>query len=587
MTMHQVSQVRSFQPNLLRQALAACLPAFAWVGLFSLCVNLLMLTVPLYMMQVFDRVLTSRSIDTLLLLTVVGIGALVTLALLDLARTRILIALGSWLDRRLGPEAFARAITAALRGRAYRTEALRDLEQLRAFVGGPAVLALLDAPWVPVYVAVSALLHPVIGMAALGGCVLLFALALLNEACTRVPLQDASNLSLRSMQQAESITRNAEIIDAMGMLPGLAGRWLAGSGEGLRRQTVAGNRAAAVLALSKFARLAIQVAALGVGAWLAVQQELTAGAMVAGSIILSRALAPVEQAIGIARQFSAARTALRRLRPYFAEAPLRPPAMALPAPCGHLSVERLMYAPPGSDRPVLKGISFALPASEALAVIGPSAAGKSTLARLLVGTLAPSVGHVRLDGAEVFAWERSDFGRHVGYLPQDVELFAGSVRDNIARMQADAAPEDVVAAARMADVHDMILRLPRGYDTDIGEAGALLSGGQRQRIGLARALYGNPRLVVLDEPNANLDGAGESALVRALEALRGNGATVVLITHRPSFLAAVDKVLLLRDGTIELFGPRDKVLEQMRMGNVVPRAKPPIVGLAKPQEVRP
>jgi len=355
--------------------------------------------------------------------------------------------------------------------------------------------------------------------------------------------------------------RNAEAIDAMGMMPGVAAGWIAANERVLDQQALASNRAGIVLASSKFVRLAVQIAVLGTGALLAVQQELSAGAMIAGSILTARALAPVEQAIGTWKQIISARAAYARLRGHFGDPELlRAASMRLPAPCGHLSVEALTFVYPGTRHPILKGVSFALEPGEALAIVGPSAAGKSTLARLLIGVWRPTAGAVRLDGADVHAWNREDFGRHVGYLPQDVELFAGSVRDNIARL-TDAPAAAIVQAAQMAGVHEMILRLPMGYETEIGEAGTILSGGQRQRIGLARALLGQPRLLVLDEPNSNLDHDGEEALAGAIAAAKASGGTVALIAHRPSMLAHVDKVLVLRGGQVEAFGARNEVLK--------------------------
>jgi PrtD family type I secretion system ABC transporter len=552
----------------LRTALRACRRSFVAAGIFSFFANLLVLAVPIYMLQVYDRVLSSRSTETLVYLTLIALGALLTLGLLDLVRGRLLTNVGAWLEQRLAPAVFERAIQAPLRGNTYRTEAATDLAQLRAFIGGPSILALFDAPWVPLFVAAAYVLHPVIGHLAIAGAIGLFALAVLNDVATRRPLRAANEAAMLSLRQLESNSRNAEVIEAMGMMSRLAERWSMGKQHVLQLLAGAAGRASFLLSASKFARLAIQVLVLAVGAWLVLQDELTPGAMIASAIIMTRALAPVEQAISTSRQIVAVRAAAQRLDALLRETPFRPAAMPLPAPQGDVAVEDVAYALPGAQRQILRAISFSLAAGEALAIIGPSAAGKSTLARLLVGVFPPSAGHVRLDGADVFAWNRDAFGRCVGYLPQDVELFAGTVAENIARM-AEAEPARIVDAARKADVHDMILHLPHGYDTQIGEGGTHLSGGQRQRIALARALFGDPKLVVLDEPNASLDRDGEAALMRALAGLKEQATTLVLITHRPALVAHVDKILLLRNGTAELFGLRQEVLAR-----VMPQAVP-------------
>jgi PrtD family type I secretion system ABC transporter len=546
--------------GILTATITGCRGAFGWVGLFSLCINLLMLSVPLYMLQLFDRVLASQSRETLVFLTIMAIVAVLVLGLMELARSRLLVRVSQWLEHRLAPEVFERSTSAALYGRPYRTEALRDVQQLRSFLAGSPIFSLFDAPWVPIYLLVIFLLHPLIGLVALSGAVLLFGFALLNEVLTRTPLRLANRAATDAMQRAEATVRNAEAVDAMGMMPGAVARWSAENDRALERQVEASDRAGTVLALSKFLRLALQIAVLAVGALLVVRHQLTGGAMIAGSILTSRALAPVEQAIGTWKQVVGARAAYGRLKGLFREVGLRAKGMALPSPRGHVSVERVTFAYPGTGRPVLKGVDLELEPGEALAIVGPSAAGKSTLARLLIGVWPPSAGAVRLDGADVHAWNREDFGRYVGYLPQDVELFAGTVRDNIARL-GDALPAAIVEAAEMAGVHEMILRLLKGYETEIGEQGAVLSAGQRQRVALARALLGRPRLLVMDEPNSNLDREGEEALSNAIAAVKASGGTVVIVAHRPSILAHVDKILVLRSGQVEAFGARNDVLK--------------------------
>jgi len=548
--------------NPLKTALRSCRQALVVVGGFSLVMNLLMLAMPLYMMQVFDRVLTGQNLDTLAVLTLLAVVAILLLTSLEVLRGRILTRTMQWLDRVLGGQTIERLIEARLTGRSEAAEPLRDLGAVRSFLGGAGIFPLFDAPWVPVYLVAVYLLNPWLGLVATVGATVLFGLAIANEIALRAPLGRASLLNQRNLHAIESAVRNAEVVDAMGMLPGILARWQVGNDAAQVQQELASDRAGLLIAITKGARLLVQVATYGFGALLVVRQELTGGAMIGGSIIMARALAPIEQAMGTWKQLVSARDSWRRLDRFFDLPRLRISDMTLPSPDGHLSVEQLLFGFPGATEATVRGISFALAAGESLAIVGPSAAGKTSLVRLIVGTLRPSAGHVRLDGADVFQWRRDAFGRHVGYLPQDVELFAGTVRENIARF-SEATDEAVIAAAQMAGCHEMILRLPLGYDTQIGDGGALLSGGQRQRIGLARAVIGRPRLVVLDEPNANLDGEGEAALMQALIALKRDKVTVVVVSHRPSLVAHVDKMLVLRAGALELFGPREPVLERL------------------------
>lgn len=548
--------------NPLKTALRSCRQALTVVGGFSLVMNLLMLAMPLYMMQVFDRVLTGQNLDTLAFLTLLAVIAIGLMTVLEVLRGRILTRTMQWLDRVLGGQTIERLIEARLIGRADAAEPLRDLGAVRSFLGGAGIFPLFDAPWVPIYLIAVYLLNPWLGLLATMGAVVLFALAIANELALRAPLGRASLLIQRNLHAIDSAVRNAEVVDAMGMLPGILARWQVGNDAAQAEQERASDRAGLLIALTKGARLLVQVATYGFGALLVVRQELTGGAMIGGSIIMARALAPIEQAMGTWKQLVSARESWRRLDRFFDLPRLRVGDMSLPSPEGHLSVEQLLFGFPGSIEATVRDISFRLEAGESLAIVGPSAAGKTSLIRLIVGTLRPTAGHVRLDGADVFQWRRDAFGRHVGYLPQDVELFAGTVRENIARF-SEATDEAVIAAAQRAGCHEMILRLPLGYDTQIGDGGALLSGGQRQRIGLARAVIGRPRLVVLDEPNANLDGEGEAALMQALIALKHERVTVVVVSHRPSLVAHVDKMLVMRAGALELFGPREPVLERL------------------------
>lgn len=553
----------------LRGALGACRNAFGATVLFSLFANLLLFVSPLYMLQVYDRVLTSRSESTLVMLTIIAAGLLAVLAALELARSRVLVRSGAVIDRHLGARVFSAVFERSLRAPgAVNGQALRDLDNLRDFASGAGLLVLCDAPWAPLFIAVAFILHPILGFVSLAGAVIIFGLAITNELWTRRLLREASGETIAAGAFAETSLRNAEVLSAMGMMPGIARRWRERHERAMARQQAAADRSGSLLALSKFVRLLLQSIILGVGAWLAIHQEITPGAIVAASIIMGRALAPVELAVGQWKNFISTRTAYSRLHDLLMAVPARRATMPLPRPEGTVTVDRAIVVPPGGKTPVLKGVSFGLKAGEVLGVVGPSAAGKSTLARLLVGVWPAANGTVRLDGADVHSWSSEDLGPHIGYLPQDVELFDGTVAENIARF-LDYDPGGVVLAARKAGVHDIILSLPEGYDTRIGEGGRVLSGGQRQRVGLARAIYGDPALVVLDEPNSNLDTAGEQALVGAIEKLRERKTTTVVITHRLNILGCVDKILVLREGVVEMFGTRDEVMARLSRPTVV------------------
>jgi PrtD family type I secretion system ABC transporter len=540
-----------------------CRGAFVAVVIFTLCINLLMLSAPIYMLQVFDRVLSSRSTDTLVLLTLIVGVALATLAILEVARNQVMIRISDWLENRLGSTILAGSVEAALQhGGAPSAQGLRDLSTFKTFLTGPGMFPILDAPWTPIFLGVIFMLHPVLGWMSLAGAVALFSLALVNEMVTRELVAKAGALSIRAFQDAEAVVRNADVVDSMGMRSNLIGRWQRKNGEMLTLQAQASKRGGGITAVSKFLRFVLQIGIMGGGAWLVIQNEMTAGAMIAGSILMGRALAPVEQAIGSWRSAIAARGAYERVKQQLALTADDEAQMSLPVPSGRLTVEGVTYFHQGATEPVLRNVAVRLEPGEALGLIGPSAAGKTTLARLLVGNIAPRAGAVRLDGVDIAQWDGEDLGKHLGYLPQDVELFAGTVRENIARM-GEGKAEDVVAVAKLAGVHDMILRLSAGYETDIGDSGAALSGGERQRVGLARALYGAPKFVVLDEPNASLDNVGEEALVQAIATLKQRGITQVIIAHRPSILRHVDKILVMRDGAVQMFGPREEVLKKL------------------------
>jgi PrtD family type I secretion system ABC transporter len=553
----------------LRKALLEHRRVFYAVGMFSAVVNLLLLVPSIYMLQVYDRVLTSMSVSTLIMLTLITLGLYLLMGALEWVRSMTLVRLGNQLDQQLSPRIFGAAFEDQLRdGKANPQQPLSDLNNLRQFITGSGVFAFFDAPWAPIYIAVIFLFHWQMGVLALVGAAILLGLALANEWVTRHRLAEANKLAIQASGHAQGSLRNAEVVEAMGMLSAVRERWNRLNHRVLALQTEASERAGGISATTKFVRIALQSLILGLGALLVIENEMTAGMMIAGSILMGRALAPVEQLIGVWKGWISAQGAYRRLSELLERHPEQPPRTALPRPKGTLQVEGLLVTPPGAPAPVLKGISFALPAGHTMGLIGPSGSGKSTLARLLVGIWPAQAGKVRIDGADIHDWDKEQLGPHIGYLPQDIELFDGTIAENIARF-GEVDNDKLLKAASLAGVHEMILRLPKGYDTPIGVGGQMLSGGQRQRIGLARALYGDPAFIVLDEPNSNLDDVGERALLQAILGMKQQGSTIVLITHRPSILASTDAILLLKDGSVAAYGPRDQVLAAL-----APQASP-------------
>jgi PrtD family type I secretion system ABC transporter len=514
------------------------------------------------MLQVYDRVVPSSSQSTLVMLTLALLMAYLALASLDAMRAHMLTRASVKLDRKLAAAVMTASIGLPAGAAGARSQHLRDFDSFRQFVSGAGIHALFDLPWAPIYIAVIFMLHWSLGAFALVCGLALVAMALINEWLVGKPLAGANAAAARSYCFTEMSLRNTEAIRAMDMTPGLLKRWGEERDQMLGGQVVASDRAAMVQGVIKFLRLGMQSVILGLGAYLVIERTTSAGTMFAASLLLGRALQPVEQMVGAWRGIVAVRGALRRLHELLAGQAARAPALALPKPAGQLSVQGVSYVAPGSPRPLLRNVSFELEAGEILGIIGPSGAGKSTLARHLVGVLAPTAGTVRLEDADVSAWSRNGLGQHLGYLPQDVELFADTVARNISRFQA-GNDQAVLEAARLAGVHPLILRLGNGYETMVGEGGAVLSGGIRQRIGLARAVYASPSLVVLDEPSSSLDAEGDVALADCLIALKKRGTTVVLISHRPASIVAADKLLLLRDGAVEMFGPRLEVLSKL------------------------
>lgn len=527
--------------------------------------NLLMLTPSLYMLQVYDRVLGSRSEETLWFITLLLLAALVVMGALELVRSRLLVRANNAIDAQLAPFLLKKMTEGATspEGNQY-SHGLKDLNTIKTFMTGAGIMTLFDAPWMPIAMIILWYMHFYLFMTALVGAVLMVGLTILNDQLTRKPLEEANAAGRFAGRHVEIALRNAEVVNAMGMLKGVTSRWSGLNDRVIALQSKASNRAGMVSGLTKFVRQAIQSLGLGVGAYIVLKEpaNFTPGMMIAGTIVLGKALGPIEHLIASWKGFLEARIAYGRLDDFMKALHLEIEPMELPPPSGQISLEKVSFGIRATNKPIIKDVSFGLAAGESLGIIGPSAAGKSSLARLLVGVWKPLVGTIRLDGADMASWSAERLGYYIGYLPQDIELFAGSIADNIARMN-DPEADTVIRAAKLAGLHEMILQMPKGYDTYIGENGAVLSGGQRQRIGLARALYGGPKLVVLDEPNASLDNDGELALLQAMAYMKQLGTTVVVITHKVSLLANVDKLLVMNDGALALFGPREGVLQHL------------------------
>jgi PrtD family type I secretion system ABC transporter len=556
----------------LGDALRACRSAFIGVGVMSCMINLLYLTGSIFMLEIYDRVLPSRSIPTLVGLVILAGGLYIAQGALDLIRGRILVRIGTSLDETINARVFETVVRLPLMvgGRNEGLQPLRDLDNVRSFLSSMGPGAFFDLPWLPFYLAICFAFHVMIGVTALVGAIILVALTVATEFMSREPAREAMGLAARRNDLAATSRRNAEVLVAMGMSGRLTRRWSEANEKYLAGNQRASDVAGGLGAIAKVMRMTLQSAVLAVGAYLVIHQEATAGIIIAGSILSARALAPVDLAIAHWKGFVAARQSWHRLNRLLVSLPAQSVPTQLQDPSKRLSVEGVSIVPPGDQKVIVQEVSFALEAGSGLGVIGPSGSGKSSLVRALVGVWQPVRGKVRLDGAALDQWSSDALGRHVGYLPQDVELFAGSVAQNICRFDPEAGSAAIIAAAKEAGVHEMIIKMRDGYDTQIGEQGTALSAGQAQRVALARALYGDPFLIVLDEPNSNLDTEGDEALTRAVRSARERGAVVVVVAHRPIGIEAVDQLLVLRDGRMQAFGPKEQVL-----GQVLQRVAPP------------
>ena len=563
---------------------ASCRRALWAVGLFSLAMSALLLTTPLFMLQVYDRVLGSGSVQTLIMLTLVATGALALLSLLDGLRQNVLLRIGLRFETGLGGPLLAASIEAAARGKSPDAQALRDLALIRGFISSPAVATIFELPLVPLFVILMFLIHPLLGSVTGLGAAVLLLLAWLNQRAAKTALAEASKHSLAAIGSAQAYVRSAELVHAMGLYPEAVESWGKHNAKALEAQGRASTAGSSLASLSRFLRLMLQIGLLGFGALLVLDQQMTGGMIIAGSIIGGRALAPVEGIIASWRNLVQAREADSRIKALLASTGEIVERVPLPRPDGNLSFENVFYTPRPGVPPILRGFSFQISAGEMVGIVGPPGAGKSTLARLAIGAIAPSSGTVRLDGADVNQWTRDEFGEHVGYLQQHPEFFPGTVAQNIARMRTDARPEDIVAAGQLSGAHEMIVRLPNGYETPLGPGGVELSGGQRQRVGLARAFFGNPSLIILDEPNANLDNKGDNALAMAIRRARDHNATVIVIAQRPRAVQSVDRIMVVQNGAISIFGPRKEVLPKIMAATP---AKPRGPGPAAPPRGQP
>ncbi len=560
--------------NPFQQALTTYRTIIVATVTFSVAINILMFVSPLYMLQVYDRVLHSRSEMTLIMLTLIALAMLGIYGLLEWIRSRVLVRAGMRFDEMIAKGVFSRVITSSLKSPQSRSEfALMDIDRLREFLTGSGLIALCDLPWMPIFIAVCFFFHPLIGWISVAGAVIIFLLAIANEFATKKHLSQATNYGQQAIHFSNSTLQNVEVIRALGMENSLRGRWDGMHRQMLESQALASDRSGALLSLSKFVRMGLQTIILGAGAYLALEAQISPGSIIAASIMMGRALQPVDQVVGQWKQFIGARQAYARLHKIFIEMPDEDERLKLPTPKSTLTVEQVAVLAPGGKAPLIQGVNFEVKPGEALAIVGPSGAGKSSLVRALVGVWPTAAGSIRLDGSELQHWDVDELGKHLGYLPQSVELFAGTIAENISRFRDDATPEKIIAAAKIARVHEMIQNMPDGYDTQIGVGGRQLSGGQRQRVGLARALYESPAVVILDEPNANLDSDGEEALNQVIAELKAQQKCVLFVSHKMSLVVVSDKTLVVAGGRMQGFGPTRDLLQP----------KPAVTTIAAPQ----
>lgn len=553
----------------LTGALYACRVMIKYILVCGFITNILILSTAIYSMQVLDRVLSSGSLATLTMLSIVVVIALLILSLIQGARAFAMTMMGSWFEERLSSTVFSNSIRMALESKANaNSQQMRDLQTVKTYLTSPGLVAIMDTPWAIIFIIVISILHIYLGLLAIIGGSFIVSIALIADRSTKRLLEITNEEFIKSMRQVDQATRNAEIIHVMGLLKNINNTWNKINDKVQTTQSLASKRQATFAEITKFMRLLLQVCTTGLGAYLVLKGELSSGAMIASSSLISRALAPFEVLINSWKGYVNCRKAYGRLQGSFLKLQEQGSSMSLPPPSGKISVENLYFAPAGIQKHIIKGVNFTVDAGETLVVIGASGSGKTSLIKLMIGAWQPSIGMVRIDGANLKDWNRQELGQYIGYLPQDVELFNGTVQDNIGRMNEDADAEDVVQAAQLAGVHDVILQLPKGYNTEIGMDGSMLSGGQRQRVGLARAFYGNPKILVLDEPNSSLDSMGENALASAISYAKDRKITVVLISHRTPILSLADKLLIMNDGVIVAFGPRDEVLEKIKKSQI-------------------
>ncbi len=549
----------------LQEALAVCKVMIKYILLFGCLVNLLMLSTSLYSMQVLDRVLSSGNIHTLMMLTIVIVFALALLGLIQAARSFAMNKMGTWFENKLSSIVFSNSIKLSVESKAMaNSQQLRDLQTIKTFLTSPSLVSIMDLPWAIIFIIVLFILHTALGALALIAGSVLVIFGIVAERVTKPLLEMNNENFIKSMRQVDQTTRNAEVIQVMGMENDVISSWQNMNEEVQKTQNLVTKRQAVFTEITKFFRLVIQISVTAVGAYLVTLGQITSGVIIASSSLVGRALTPFEMAINSWKMFIGARKSYERLQRSFARYVDDSNKMSLPKPDGNIDVENVYYAPPGVQKHILKGVSFSISQGDVLAIIGASASGKTTLAKLLVGVAHPNIGTVRVDGASLRDWKKEELGPNLGYLPQDVELFSGSIKDNIARMQKNPKSDNVVVAAQLAGVHDMILQLPQGYDSSVGIDGSNLSGGQKQRVGLARAFYGDPKIIVLDEPNASLDTQGEEALMMAIGVAKEKNITTVIISHKTSILSAVDKILIMKDGMVAAFGSKEEIIKKMQ-----------------------